>query len=350
MKKFITLFVLGLLSAGCIAMSWIAPFYLVWSITFTVCLATTYIFLLITWIKNHKWYKFGLVGNILVLFIVILFTIFYYTGLLSHFSSLDSAREWFESFGAWAWIIFFLIQVAQVVILPIPAQITTIAGVIILGAWKAFIISAIAILLGSYICFAIGRWFGVKVAYKLASKETVDKYRNLLTKKGKLLLPVMFIFPAFPDDLLCFIAGTTKMTWRYFIIITILTRLFAIACICWFGSGELIPFSGWGIPVWIVIGILIIIAIFLIFKYQEQIEDWIIATFTKGGKQKILDKKKKQAEQKLLEEVDTNQKQDSKYYVNFEDAEKTKNDYVNFEKLDQSNGTQSLAKGQKDEK
>ncbi len=93
-----------------------------------------------------------------------------------------------------------------------------------------------------------------------------------------------------------------------------------------------------------------IIAIFLIFKYQEQIEDWIIATFTKGGKQKILDKKKKQAEQKLLEEVDKNQKQDSKDYVNFEDAEKTKNDYVNFEKLDQSNGTQSLAKGQKDEK
>lgn len=344
MKKILTLIILGLLSAGCTIMSWIAPFYLLWSIVFSVCAVGSYVFMLVTWLLNHKWYKIGLVANVLIIFIVVLFIIFYYTGLLSHFSSLEEAREWFSSFGAWAWIIFFLIQIAQVVILPIPAQITTIAGVLIFGAWKAFIISAIATLIGSYICFGIGKWFGVKVAYKLASKETVDKYRNLLTKKGRLLLPVMFLFPAFPDDLLCFIAGTTKMTWRYFVIITILTRIISIACICWLGSGELIPFSGWGIPVWIVIGILMLACIILIFKYQEQIEEWIIRTFTKKGKQKISSQKKKQVQELLNKEIDESQTQDYQNYVNFEDSSKTKKVYVNFDQYNNSNGIENKEK------
>lgn len=337
MKKVLRLIILGLLSGAGIATSWIAPFYLVWSIVFTICLALSYIFLLVTEILNHKWRKLATAISIIVICVVALFVAFYYTGLLSHFSSLEEARSWFESFGAWAWIIYFLIQVAQVVILPIPAQITTIAGVLIFGAWKAFLISAIAIILASYLCFGIGRWVGVKVAYKIASKETVDKYRNLLTKKGRLLLPIMFIFPAFPDDLLCFIAGTTKMTWRYFMIITLLTRLVGVACICWLGSGELIPFSGWGIPIWIAIGILMAFAVFFLIKYQEQIEDWIIATFTKGGKKKNALKKKKQLEKQLEQELEASAG-DKQSYVNFEDASKTKDDYINFESSENSNG------------
>lgn len=335
MKKTLWIIILGLLTAGAIAMSWIAPFYLVWSIIFTVATAGCYIFYLVVEILNHKSRKLAFFALCLVLVIVALFVIFYYTGLLTHFSSLESARKWFESFGIWAWIMFFIIQLLQVVILPIPAQITTVAGVIIFGPWIAFAISSVATILGSLICFGIGKIFGVKVTYKLASAETIDKYRNLLTKKGRILLPVMFLFPAFPDDLLCFIAGTTNMTWKYFSIVTFSTRLVGIACICWFGSGDLIPFSGWGIPVWIVIGILMLTILIVLFKYQEKVEEWIIKTFTKKGKQKA---KQKQIDSLL--EPDSNKEE----YVNFEDASKTQNDYINFENINSSNGLSSQTK------
>ena len=337
MKKALWLIITGLLSGLAITASWIVPFYLVWSIVFTVSTAITYLFYLITELLNHKARKLALFSNILVLSIVALFTIFYYTGLLSHFSSLEEARKWFESFGIWAWLIFFIIQILQVVVLPIPAQITTIAGVLLFGPWIAFVISAIAIVIGSFACFAIGKLFGVKIAYKLASKQTVDKYRDLLTKKGRVLLPVMFLFPAFPDDLLCFVAGTTKMTWRYFIIVTLLTRLIGVACICWFGSGDLIPFHGWGIPVWIVIGIVMIVTVFLLFKYQEQFEEWVIKTFTKDGKKIIAEKHRKAKEKQILKECEENSKQDKKDYVNFEDGSKTKDDYINFSNKQESN-------------
>ena len=60
MKKFLTIIVLGLLSGAGIAMSWIAPFYLVWSIVFTVCLAISFIFLLVTEILNQNWRKLAI--------------------------------------------------------------------------------------------------------------------------------------------------------------------------------------------------------------------------------------------------------------------------------------------------
>lgn len=320
MKKIVRLILFGLLSAGAIAMSFIAPFYLVWSIVFVVCVSACYAFYVVSEFALKKYRNIAKFVLILVLAVVALFVVFYYTGLLSHFTSLDSAREWFESFGVWSWIAFFIIQLLQVVVIPIPAQITTVAGVLILGAWTAFVISSVATILGSLICFGIGKLFGVKVAYKLASQEVVDKYRNLLTKKGKLLLPVMFIFPAFPDDLLCFVAGTTKMTWRYFFITTLLTRLIGVACICWFGSGDLIPFSGWGIPVWIVIGILMAITLVLLFKYQEQIETFIITKFTKHGKT---------ANKKTNEQIEANEQ---KSKTNQDENLKIDSDYINFGK------------------
>ena len=182
--------------------------------------------------------------------------------------------------------LFFTIELAQVILIPLPAQITTLAGIFAFGAFKAFLISSAAIIIGSFIAFAIGRSLGVPVLYKIAKKETVDKYRNLLSKKGRMLLPIMFLFPMFPDDLLCFIAGTTTMSWLYFIVVTITTRLIGVGCICAFMGGDIIPFSGWGIPVWIVIAIVLIGTSIILLKNQDKIENFIIEKFTKSKKNK----------------------------------------------------------------
>lgn len=273
--------ILGELTATCYL---VPAFSLLWKVIFSVCFALTLVGLYLAKLKFTKIYKALVALLIFEVTIMAIYVALFYSGLLSNFTSIESTRDWFASFGVWSWVIFFLIQVAQVVILPIPAQFTTIAGVLIFGGWTAFLISAIAVILGSIIAFALGRSLGVKVAIKVSSKETVDKYRNLLTKKGILLLPIMFIFPLFPDDLLCFIAGTTNMSWLYFLIVTLLTRTFGIGCICLFGSGDIIPFSGWGIPVWIVLGILLLLVAFILLKHQDKITNWIINVFGKKTK------------------------------------------------------------------
>lgn len=291
MKKVGLLIAYGLIVAGLIVLCFFAPFSTMWQIIFTICLSLTLIGIIVGKLKFNKIYKPFVTVLIFEIIIMTFYLIFYYTGLLEHFSSIESARDWLNGFGIWAWAVFFLIQVAQVIVLPLPSQITTISGALIFGGFKTFVITTLAVISGSFIAFAIGKWFGVKVAYKIAEKETVDKYRDLLTKKGVLLLPVMFLFPLFPDDLLCFIAGSTEMTWKYFILVTITTRTIGIACTSFFLGGEIIPFSGWGIPVWIVIGIVLIVAVILLFKYQNQITNWIIDKFgnkkSNKGKQDV---------------------------------------------------------------
>ena len=295
MKKNIALIVSSLIVAGLITFSWLVSFPLVWQIIFTVYLSLALVGIYLGAFVFKRIFKTMVLVLIIGVLVIGVYSALFYSGLLEHFSSKEAAQAWFESFGAWAWVIFFLIELAQVLVIPVPAQITTVAGVFMLGPWKAFLISEVAIISGSIIAFALGKIFGDKIAYKIAKKETVEKYKNILTRKGILLLPIMFLFPLFPDDLLCFLAGSTAMSWSYFIFVTLVTRTIGIACTCFFLSGTIIPFSGWGIPVWIVIVIVLVTACIFLFKYQVKITDWIIEKF---GRKTKLDKLKEKRQQK----------------------------------------------------
>ena len=44
----------------------------------------------------------------------------------------------------------------------------------------------------------------------------------------------------------------------------------------YFGSGQLIPFTGWGIYVWLVILVIAVALVFVIYKYQEPMQEYIL--------------------------------------------------------------------------
>ena len=319
MKKVLSLILCTLISAGLLAICFLTQcFSQKWEIIFSVVVGLTLISNFLGALVWPRIFKTTVVCLVLEVAIIGIYLILYYTGLLVHFESKETLQAWIVSFGAWAPIMFFVIELAQVILIPVPAQITTLAGVFAFGPWKAFVISSLAIISGSFIAFAIGRSLGVKVLYKIAKKETVDKYRKLLSKKGRLLLPIMFLFPVFPDDLLCFIVGTTTMSWLYFIVVTLTTRLVGIACICAFLGGEIIPFSGWGIPVWIVIGIVMIVVVAWLFKNQDRFEQFIIDKFTKH---------KKPSKTKIAQKVEMESSDD---YVIFSESDQNQKDSVQF--------------------
>jgi uncharacterized membrane protein YdjX (TVP38/TMEM64 family) len=84
---------------------------------------------------------------------------------------------------------------------------------------------------------------------------------------------MMFMFPIFPDDALCLVAGMTKMRYWYFAIIVLIFRSIGIVTIC---LG--INFIDWAtltlIDYFVLINI-IAIDLIAIFKYQHKIEKWI---------------------------------------------------------------------------
>lgn len=205
--------------------------------------------------------------------VAIIFFVLRKTGALDKIDDVTDLKNTIKSYGIWSRLFFFALQFLQVTFIPLPSALTTLAGTIVFGPLQAFIISVVAIFLGSLLAFFLGKKFG-KPLVKWIVGEDFDKLESKLSK-GKYMFFLMLLFPLFPDDTLCLLAGTSNMTYRFFINCVLIARPISIFCLCFVGSGSIIPFSGWGIPVWIVM--LLSLAVLMIFsiKKQNEIEKWL---------------------------------------------------------------------------
>ena len=192
-------------------------------------------------------------------------------GFFALIKDKEALTEYLQKYGAWMPVVYILLQFLQVVILPIPGVLSTVVGVALFGANQAIVYSFIGIVLGSFTAFWIGRKLGSKAVEWLIGRETLKKWQKKLKGKDNFFLTVMFLLPMFPDDVLCFIAGLSSMSVRYFAIMIILSRLFAIGTTCY--SIRLIPFNTWwGVCIWGLIIAIIIGAFIVAYKYMDVIQ------------------------------------------------------------------------------
>ena len=233
---------------------------------------------------NDKDKKTGVGKIVKLIFLVLIITLvcvaFYlvlrYSGLWERYDSVEEISLFIRSTGMYGIMVFFALQFLQVTVLPLPGFITTVAGSIVFGPLTATICSSFAIILGSIFAFFLGRRYGTKMLVWCVGKEDSDRYKEILTE-CKYAFFLMMLFPFFPDDILCVVAGVTNMSTRFFVITNLITRPISVICTCYIGSGYLIPFSGWGIYVWIGIALLIVVSFLITTKYQSKIENLLIA-------------------------------------------------------------------------
>lgn len=210
---------------------------------------------------------------LLALVILAIFLPLFLTGSLDSINSVSDLKELILRGRGKSIFVFALLQFLQVTFLPLPAILTTLAGTMIFGAWTTLLVSFVSIMIGSLFAFFLGRKLGKGLIFWVAGYRKGTVLINKISK-GKYLFFLMMLFPFFPDDLLCLVAGVTNMSYGFFIVTNLIARPLGIIPTCFFGSGEIIPFSGWGIPVWIVLILLIIITFVLTVKFQPQIENF----------------------------------------------------------------------------
>ncbi len=204
----------------------------------------------------------------------IVFFVICATGLITKINSIQALRDYIAKFGNMAVFLFILFCFLQVVILPIPGSVAVAAGVALFGPLKCAIYSFIGIILGSVVAFAIGRWVGYKAVKWIVGEDTLKKWLTKLKGKDYLILSLMFLLPMFPDDVLCFIAGLSSMTWPYFLIMITITRAISVFTTAY--SVGLIPFNTWwGILIWVIIAAAVVAAFWLICKYSDKIDAFI---------------------------------------------------------------------------
>ena len=208
------------------------------------------------------------------LFCLVLVFIFQKTGFFDLVKSSEGLQEYLEKAGIWMPILYIALQFLQVIILPSPGIVSTMAGVTLFGPFKTLIYGMIGILLGSLTAFFIGRKLGNKAVEWIVGKETLKKWQKKLKGKDNLALTMMFLFPLFPDDVLCFFAGLSSMSNRYFITMITITRFIGIAGTCY--SFNFIPWDRWwGLGIWAILLIGIVLIFIFVYKNMDKVQAFL---------------------------------------------------------------------------
>ncbi len=225
-------------------------------------------------LKMVSLYRLTICALVFIDIFSVVFFVLCASELLGKINSVDALREYIEGMGGMAAAIYIVFSFLQVVLLPVPGSVSVAVGVAMFGPLKCAVYSFIGIVSGSLAAFAIGRWVGYRAVCWIVGQETLDKWLNKLKGKDYLILSLMFLLPLFPDDVLCFVAGLSSMTWPFFIVMITITRLIGVFSTAY--SFELIPFTTWwGLLIWAVLLALIALSFYLVLKHYEKIDKFI---------------------------------------------------------------------------
>lgn len=175
---------------------------------------------------SMKWMQLLSISGLIAC--VVLSIWFWQQGLLS---SQERLRSFVDGFGAAGAAVFILFQAVQVVVPILPGGLGCLAGVILFGPWYGFLYNYIGICAGSLAAFAIARNCGRPLLYRMFPRKMIDRYDRWTNERGRFARWFAFLIfiPVAPDDYLCFLAGTTEISWRLYTAIILLCKPFAIA-------------------------------------------------------------------------------------------------------------------------
>jgi len=169
--------------------------------------------------------------SVVTLLVLMAFGVVYYE------DGMQFNLELFTSFkSSWyGWIIVIVLQtVLSMLMCIIPGAAMAfilLSKAIYPVAWEAFLLSFVSVMVSSTSMYLIGRSGGYHICEKILGKEDCEKSLTLLRNKGTVFFPLMMMFPIFPDDALVMIAGTLKMSLKWFIPSIVVGRGIGIATI-----------------------------------------------------------------------------------------------------------------------
>lgn len=172
-----------------------------------------------------------------VLLVYCIFDIVLQGPLTSLLSNRDQLVATVESFGVFAPLLYILLQILQTVVAPIPGQLVGSVGGFLFGFW-GILWTFIGSVIGCYLVLRITRRFGRPILEKIFKKSVVDKFDFIINaKSASFILFAIFLLPGFPDDVVCYVAGLTKLPIRQLVFLFILGRLPTIVLTNYFGAG-----------------------------------------------------------------------------------------------------------------
>ena len=196
----------------------------------------------------------------------------YATGFFEAAGSQEKLGEYIARCAPWSHLAYFGIQLVSVVVAPIPSNLTAAAGAYLFGLWPSFLLTWGAVALGSAIVFGLARALGQQFAGQFVSEKLSGKYLDVIRRKRDVFLALAFLFPFFPDDILCILAGLTDISFKRFFLLAAIFRPWGLLAACMVGSAT-VSIPWWGMALLGGLGL----AVFLLaMKYGDKLEDAVL--------------------------------------------------------------------------
>jgi uncharacterized membrane protein YdjX (TVP38/TMEM64 family) len=141
------------------------------------------------------------------------------------FFDFPKLRDFVLSFGAYSKVVFISLQILQVLLAPIPGEITGFLGGYLYGRILGTVLSTVGLGLGAVIAFEAARFLGIPIVNRIVKKEVMDRFDHFVTHRGLRIVFVLFLIPGFPKDSLCYLLGLTHMRRLDFILMNVFGRL-----------------------------------------------------------------------------------------------------------------------------
>jgi len=133
----------------------------------------------------------------------------------------DTVRSW----GWMAPLVFMAIQALQVIISPIPGEITGPVGGALFGTWLGLFYSTIGLTVGTLFCFWVGRKWGEPLVRPWLSEHHWNQMNFILEAEGAIICFILYLIPGFPKDIISYLFGMSPMPFWVFAVVSTVGRL-----------------------------------------------------------------------------------------------------------------------------
>jgi uncharacterized membrane protein YdjX (TVP38/TMEM64 family) len=133
-----------------------------------------------------------------------------------------------DTVAAWGWmapLVFIAIQALQVIISPIPGEVTGPVGGALFGTWWGLVYSSIGLTVGTLFCFAVGRRWGEPLVRPWLSEHHWNRMSFILEAEGVILCFILYLIPGFPKDIISYLFGLSPMPFGVFAVVSTLGRI-----------------------------------------------------------------------------------------------------------------------------
>src|SRR5262249_26233161 len=144
-----------------------------------------------------------------------------------------------ETVRSWGWmapIVFIAIQALQVIISPIPGEITGPVGGALFGTWLGLIYSTIGLTIGTLFCFWVGRKWGEPMVRPWLSEHHKNRMSFVNEAVAAFICFIVYLFPVFPKYIVSYLCVITPMPFWFFAIFPTVARFPGIGVSSSFGA------------------------------------------------------------------------------------------------------------------